>query len=73
MDILFLVGHVYGIPGGFVVLLILPDRRREKICRLKRLELALSILKDSHIERFLNIISDIVNILFIQIAMLLPR
>ena len=73
MDILFLVGHVYGIPGGFVVLLILPDRRREKLGRLKRLELALSILKDSHIEIFINIIFDIINVLFIHSAMILTH
>ena len=56
-----------------MVLPVLRAIRREKLVQFKNLMHAFSILKYSYLEIFLNVIPDILNVLFINVAMILPH
>ena len=54
-----------------MLLIILPDKRRDCLGHFKRLTHTFIILNDTHIEMFLNIFPDIVNMFIERIAMIL--
>ena len=46
---IFFVGHVLGIPGGFMEILVFSGRKREKLGKFKHLAHTFSVLKAYHI------------------------
>ena len=56
-----------------MVTIIIIDRKKDQLGQFKNLAHMFSELKDYHIERFLNIIPDIVNMIFIHTDMLVPH
>ena len=62
-----------GVPGGVVVLFILPDRRREVLSQLKHSMHASSILKDAHFIGIMGVIIDINDMLIKHTAVLFPH
>ena len=70
VNVLF-VRHVPGVPGVFMVILIIPSWRRDYLCHFKILAHTLSVLKDFHLNRFINIIPDIINVFIKYVIMLI--
>ena len=48
-----------GVPGGFVMLLVIPSRRRDKLGHFKKIAYAFSIREYTHLIGILNVILDI--------------